>query len=101
MKQQDNRGRIGIDGTQVSAFVEVAVVTGEREIPRIIIAAMLFWKDVFDVKSIEGFILLPEVAILASLARALANESLGGGVDQAALLPGAKRRAISRRKAST
>lgn len=74
MEQLDERTGLRIYGREVGAFVQIAVVTGERQIFRIITAAMLTRHDVLDVKFVERLRALRKPAVLATIARPLPDE---------------------------
>ena len=59
-------------------------MTGQREIFRRILSAVLTWDDVFNVKG-QWFLILPQPAILATIFRALPDDLAQLGVHQAAL----------------
>ena len=63
-----------IDSGEVWPFMKVAVMTRERQICRSARAPMLPRDNVFEMETIEGFIILMNMAILTSIARALLNE---------------------------
>ncbi len=50
MKQARQFFRFGIKPGKICPFVQIAVMTGQREIFRGIFSAVLSWNDVFDVK---------------------------------------------------
>ena len=84
MKQTRQLFSLGIKAGKVRAFVQIAVMTGEREIIRRIFAAVLSRNDVFDVKS-ERFEILMQPAILATIFRAVPDGLSQPGVHQLAL----------------
>ena len=67
MKEAHNLFSPGIDSSQVRTFVEVAAVACQREIIRIIGAAMLFRHNVLNMVN-EFAVLLVRPAVLAMLA---------------------------------
>ena len=69
---------------EVRAFVQIAVMTGEREIFRRIFSAVLSRRDVFDVKK-KRLKFLPQPAILATIFRTLPDELAQLRVHQAVL----------------
>ena len=77
---------------KVWAFVEIAVVTGEREVFRRVFAAVLTRNDVFDVKP-QRLEILMQSAILAAIFRALPDGLSQPGVHQFALAR--RRRALA------
>ena len=50
MKQLCNLVDFRIDTGQVCSLVQIAIDTSKRKVIEIIISAMTFWNDVFDVK---------------------------------------------------
>jgi len=69
MEEPDDLARIGIKSGQVRAFAKVAVGTGERQILRIVDAAVLTRNDVLDMKTQFGK-LLRNSAVLTPMIRA-------------------------------
>jgi len=54
MKELCQGIRFGIDPSQVSSFVKIAIDACEREAIKIIAAALYLWNDVLYVKSGQG-----------------------------------------------
>src|ERR1039457_6313943 len=79
MKQARQLFGLWVQAGKVCALVQIAVMTGEREIIRRIFAAVLPRNDVFDVKA-QQLEILTQSAILATIFRALPDElsQLGG-----------------------
>ena len=84
MKQPRQFFGFRIQPGEVRAFVQIAVMTGEREIFRRICSAVLSRRDVFDVKK-KRLKFLPQPAILATIFCALPDQLAQLGVHQAAL----------------
>ncbi len=73
MEQPGQFTRVRIKSGEVRAFVEIAVVAGQREVFRRVAAIMLARHDVFDMKS-QRFLGLRQSAVFASVFRARADE---------------------------
>lgn len=73
MKQAGEFARLRIDARKVRAFVEIAMMTGERQILRRVIPFVLPRHDMFDVKP-QWFLRLGQAAILAAILGTFADE---------------------------
>lgn len=89
VEQRRHLARVGINAAKVRAFLVIALRAGEREIRRVIRAAMLPGDDVFDVKT-EGGSGLRETAVFAALSGPLAHELADGAVHSGRLGVGEK-----------
>ncbi len=58
IEETDHLLSLGIDGSEIGPFVEVAVVTGEGKVFMPVAAAVLPWYDVLDVERKKGLGLL-------------------------------------------
>lgn len=74
MKETRHFGGIGIQARKVGAFVEIALMTRPRKIPRIVRAAMLSGNDVFHLEGVESIMGLTQAAVLAPVFCALAHQ---------------------------
>jgi hypothetical protein len=59
MKELRQGFRFGIDPCQVSPFVKITIDACEREVIKVIAAAMCLWNDVLNVKSSQRRVFLP------------------------------------------
>ena len=84
MKKSHQLFGLWIEAGKVRALVQIAVMTGEREIIRRIFPAMLSRDDMFDVKS-QRLEILMQPAILTMIFRALPDELSQPGVHQFAV----------------
>lgn len=66
IEERDNVSSLGVDPRQVWPLVQVAVMAGQREVIRIISAAMLSSNDVLYVKRRDEKILLQRSAVFAA-----------------------------------
>jgi hypothetical protein len=76
IEQFDHGACLGINPGEVRALVGIAPVAGQSKIGSGVASAMLFGRDMFDLKSGEGELFLAKAAILATLARALSHQIL-------------------------
>jgi hypothetical protein len=84
VKQPHQRPAFLVNPTQVRTFVQIAVVTCEREIFTVVSAAVPASYDVLDVISKEGLAILRHSAILAAMACPFPDELSDSLADQAA-----------------
>ena len=64
-----------VNSRQVWTFVQIAIDASQSQIIEVVRAAVNFWDDVLDVKHCEGRVVLVKMAILTSIAGALAYPS--------------------------
>ena len=83
MKQARQCPGLRIKPGKIRAFVQIAVVTGEREVFRRVFSSMLARSDVFDVER-QQLLFLPQPAILTTIPRALPDLLAQSGVHQPA-----------------
>jgi len=79
MKQARQCPGLRIKPGKIRAFVQIAVVTGEREVFRRVFSSMLARSDVFDVER-QQLLFLPQPAILTTIPRALPDLLAQSGV---------------------
>ena len=84
MKQSRQLSGFGVQPRQICAFVQIAVMAGQRKIFRRVFSSMPARDDVFNVER-QGFLALPQSTILAIVFRALPDQLAQLRVDQAAL----------------
>src|SRR5206468_3150017 len=84
MKEPRDLPGLGINPSEVRALMEIALRAGEREIVRIVRAAVLPGDDVFDVKTESGK-LFRQTTIFAAVSGALPDKLAGHRVHQAGL----------------
>ena len=58
MKEPDDFICVGIEGGQISPFVQIALMTCQREIIHFITAPVLFRHDVLDMKGVKSLVIL-------------------------------------------
>jgi hypothetical protein len=73
MEEWNNRLCVWINARQIGPLVGIASITGKRQAPRIIRAAVLFRYDVLQVKWDDGCGRLRQPAIFTSVASPAAN----------------------------
>ena len=83
MKQARQCLGLRIKSGKIRAFVQIAVVTGEREVFRRVFSSVLARSDVFDVER-QRLLFLPQPAILTTILRALPDLLAQSGVHQPA-----------------
>jgi len=81
MKQTDDFPGFRIDTGQIWTFVFVVVVASQRQITRMVFAAVLPGDDVFRVHSVERLIVLVNTAVFTAITRTLPDKLARGGVD--------------------
>ena len=89
MEQRRQNTGVGINATEVGAFLEIALGTGEREVGGVIGAAVLPGDDVFDVETESGSV-LGETTVFAAVSRPLPDQVAGGAVHLRRLRVGEK-----------
>lgn len=73
MIQNDDLTGFGIDAREIRPFVQITVLTGQREVVFIVAAVVLLRDDVFNVQTDGGRLSLLQSAVLTGVARAVAN----------------------------
>ena len=68
VKERDDFARFGINTGEISALVRVASVASQREVCRIVIAAVLAGNDVLDLERRKRQVLLFEQTVLTAMA---------------------------------
>jgi hypothetical protein len=94
MKQAVHLSCLRIKPGEICAFVEIAVMTRERQILFYVFAFVLARRDVFDVER-QRLLLLPQPAILTATRCALFDQLAQPRVHQAALACASIRRALA------
>ena len=94
MKELDDLIRRLIDGGQIGAFVQIAMLTSKCQLRGIIAATVLARNVVFDMESKERLIILPNVAIFTAIPRPIPYKFSRRGIHQAAVSPASSRRAL-------
>jgi hypothetical protein len=79
VKERGQSIGLGINSSEIGAFVEITVDAGETEVRFIVSAAVLDRADVLDVQGGEGRVFLMGLAILAAVSRSLSGKGSRGG----------------------
>lgn len=74
MEQRHNDSSDRINPAQISPFVKIAANAGERQIVCAVIAAVLLWHDVLNMKTRKGNVVLMQAAVFAAIIGSLPHE---------------------------
>ena len=94
VKQSRQFSGFRIEAGKVRAFVQIAVMTRERQILFRVLAFVLACRDVFDMER-QRLLLLPQPAILTATRCALFDQLQQPGVHQTAFVCASTRRALA------
>ena len=85
MEKWDYTSRFWIDARKIRSLVQIAPITGQREIGGIVVAAMLSGNNMLDVKGRQRHRCLRQATVFAFLTGPATNEFSNGCVHQVAV----------------
>jgi hypothetical protein len=79
VKQRNDFARFRVDGSKIWPFVQIAPIASQRQIGRIIAAAMLPGNNVFNMERGESHGRLRKATVFTSILRPVSNQFSNGG----------------------